>query len=155
MLAPHVGHKVEVTGELISGETKTETTTTAPGATTKETTKAPTQQFRVTAIKMVADACTLTGTPLVWGSVLRFDGQVSVFWSAPPAGHGYEPVTYRDVFARPPAPGEVPSCAEAGVLGAVCGVVGTAMAVEVVKLLLGIGDPLLGRVATYDALSAR
>lgn len=104
---------------------------------------------------LVADACTLTGTPLVWGSVLRFDGQVSVFWSAPPAGHGYEPVTYRDVFARPPAPGEVPSCAEAGVLGAVCGVVGTAMAVEVVKLLLGIGDPLLGRVATYDALSAR
>ncbi|GAA3820903.1 molybdopterin-synthase adenylyltransferase MoeB [Cellulomonas soli] len=104
---------------------------------------------------LVADACALTGIPLVWGSVLRFDGQVSVFWSRPPAGHGYEAVTYRDVFARPPAPGEVPSCAEAGVLGAVCGAVGTAMAVEVVKLLLGIGEPLLGRVATYDALTAR
>ncbi|WP_449385145.1 ThiF family adenylyltransferase [Cellulomonas soli] len=104
---------------------------------------------------LVADACALTGTPLVWGSVLRFDGQVSVFWSAPPAGHGYEAIGYRDVFARPPAPGEVPSCAEAGVLGAVCGAVGSAMAVEVLKLVVGFGEPLLGRVATYDALSAR
>ncbi|MGN8245437.1 ThiF family adenylyltransferase [Cellulomonas soli] len=104
---------------------------------------------------LVADACTLTGTPLVWGSVLRFDGQVAVFWSDPPAGHGYPAVTYRDVFAHPPAPGEVPSCAEAGVLGAVCGAVGSAMAVEALKLIVGFGDPLLGRVATYDALRAR
>ncbi len=102
---------------------------------------------------LVSDACALAGKPLVWGSVLRFDGRVAVFWSAPPAGA--VAVGYRDVFPNPPAPGTVPSCAEAGVLGAVCGVVGSAMAVEALKLVLGVGEPLLGRMAAYDALSAR
>ncbi len=101
---------------------------------------------------LVNDACAIAGKPLVWGSVLRFDGQVTVFWSAPPEGHA--PVTYRDVFPEPPAPGTVPSCAEAGVLGAICGSVGSAMAVEALKLILGVGEPLLGRMLVYSALAA-
>ncbi|KUG52083.1 molybdopterin biosynthesis-like protein MoeZ [Kocuria rosea subsp. polaris] len=97
---------------------------------------------------LVSDACELTGLPHVWGSILRFDGQYSVFWGA----HG---PTYRDLYPVPPAPGTVPSCAEAGVLGVLPGLLGTAMAVEAVKLVTGIGTTMLGRVATYDALSAR
>lgn len=104
---------------------------------------------------LVGDACDLAGVPLVWGSVLRFDAQVAVFWSAPPAGAGYPAVRYRDVFPDPPAPGTVPSCAEAGVLGVVCGSVGSAMATEVVKLVCGLGEPLLGRLLVLDALAAR
>jgi adenylyltransferase/sulfurtransferase len=104
---------------------------------------------------LVDDACALTGTPLVWGSVLRFDAQVAVFWARPPAGCGYPAVRYRDVFPAPPAPGAVPSCAEAGVLGTVCGSVGSMMATEVVKLVSGLGDPLLGRLLVLDALGAR
>ena len=77
---------------------------------------------------------------------LRFAGQVSVFWS----GHG--PV-YRDLHPVPPAPGSVPSCAEAGVVGAVCGTIGSLMATEVVKLVTGVGSPLLGRVLVHDALA--
>jgi molybdopterin/thiamine biosynthesis adenylyltransferase/rhodanese-related sulfurtransferase len=100
----------------------------------------------------VDDACARLGIPLVWGSVLGFDAQVSVFWSGPPDGEG---VDLRDLFPGPPAPGEVPSCAEAGVLGAMCGQVGALMATEAVKLIVGIGEPLLGRVAVLDALSAR
>jgi molybdopterin/thiamine biosynthesis adenylyltransferase/rhodanese-related sulfurtransferase len=96
---------------------------------------------------LVNDACVLAGKPLVWGSVLRFDGQVTVFWSAPPAGHAA--IQYRDVFPRPPAPGTIPSCAEAGVLGAV----GSAMAIEALKLILGVGEPLLGRLGVLDALA--
>ena len=68
-----------------------------------------------------------------------------------PAGH--PAIQYRDVFPRPPAPGTVPSCAQAGVLGAVCGAVGSAMAIEALKLIVGIGDPLLGRLAVFDALA--
>ncbi|MEF3120838.1 molybdopterin-synthase adenylyltransferase MoeB [Kocuria flava] len=97
---------------------------------------------------LVSDACELAGAPHVWGSILRFDGQYSVFWGA----HG---PTYRDLYPVPPAPGSVPNCAEAGVLGVLPGLLGTAMAVEAVKLVTGIGDTMLGRVATYDALSAR
>ncbi|MGQ1798400.1 molybdopterin-synthase adenylyltransferase MoeB [Kocuria oceani] len=97
---------------------------------------------------LVSDACELGGIPHVWGSILRFDGQYSVFWGA----HG---PTYRDLYPVPPAPGTVPSCAEAGVLGVLPGLLGTAMAVEAVKLVTGIGTTMLGRVATYDALSAR
>lgn len=97
---------------------------------------------------LVSDACELTGLPHVWGSILRFDGQYSVFWGA----HG--PV-YRDLYPVPPVPGSVPNCAEAGVLGVLPGLLGTAMAVEAVKLVTGIGTTMLGRVATYDALSAR
>ncbi len=102
---------------------------------------------------LVSDACALLGLPCVWGAVLRFDGQVSVFWDRPPAGR--PAVTYRDVFPVPPAPGTVPSCAEAGVLGVVCAAVGSMMATEAVKLLAGLGEPLLGRLLTFDALSAR
>ncbi|GMA88485.1 hypothetical protein GCM10025868_37350 [Angustibacter aerolatus] len=75
---------------------------------------------------LVNDACAVLGLPLVWGSVLRFDGQVSVFW----AGHG---PCYRCVFPEPPPPGAVPSCSEAGVLGVVCASIGAAQAAEVVK----------------------
>ncbi|WP_432574925.1 molybdopterin-synthase adenylyltransferase MoeB [Kineococcus sp. SYSU DK005] len=95
---------------------------------------------------LVNDACVLTGTPWVWGAVLRFDGQVAVFWD----GHG---PTYRDLFPAPPAPGTVPSCGEAGVLGAVCAAVGAAMVTEAVKLVTGAGTSLLGRVLVHDALA--
>ncbi len=97
---------------------------------------------------LVADACTAAGVPHVWGSVLRLDGQVSVFW----AGHG--PV-YRDVFPVPPPAGSVPSCAEGGVVAAVCGAVGSVLALEVVKLVCGIGEPLVGRVLVLDGLASR
>lgn len=103
---------------------------------------------------LVNDACVLTGKPLVWGSILRFDGQVSVFWADPPRGCGYEGVQYRDVFPEPPPAGSVPSCAEAGVLGVVCAAVGSMMATEAVKLVLGVGEPLLGRLLAFDALAA-
>jgi len=95
---------------------------------------------------LIGDACEVAGVACVWGSVLRFSGQVSVFW----AGHG--PV-YRDLHPVPPPPGSVPSCAEAGVVGAVCGTIGSLMATEVVKLITGIGRPLLGRVLIHDALA--
>jgi sulfur-carrier protein adenylyltransferase/sulfurtransferase len=95
---------------------------------------------------LIADACSQLELPCVWGSVLEFAGQVSVFWP----GHGPE---YRDVYPSPPPAGSVPSCAEAGVLGAVCAVVGSTMAVEAVKLICGVGEPLVGRLLTYDALT--
>lgn len=100
---------------------------------------------------LVSDAAAALGIPVVWGSVLRFDAQVSVFWSAAPGGG----VTLRDLFPVEPGPDEVPSCAEAGVLGALCGQVGSLMATEVVKLVCGLGEPLLGRVLVLDALRSR
>ncbi|MCW4458693.1 ThiF family adenylyltransferase [Microbacterium sp. MPKO10] len=100
----------------------------------------------------VADACAALGIPLVWGSVLRFDAQATVFWSRPPSGPA---VTLRDVFPTAPAPGEVPSCAEAGVLGALCGQLGGILVTEAVKLICGIGDSLLGRMLVLEALSQR
>ena len=99
---------------------------------------------------MASDACEILDIPLVWGSILAFAGQVSVFWGA--GGRG---VTYRDVHPVPPGPGEVPSCSEAGVLGMLCGVIGSSMAMEAVKVLAGMGDVLFGRLALYDALRAR
>lgn len=99
---------------------------------------------------MASDACEILDLPLVWGSILAFSGQVSVFWGA--GGRG---VTYRDVHPVPPRPGEVPSCSEAGVLGMLCGVIGATMAMEAVKVLAGLGDVLFGRLALYDALRAR
>lgn len=104
---------------------------------------------------LVGDACELLGLPCVWGSIYRFDGQVAVFWTDPPVGRGYPAVRYRDVFPDPPAPGTVPSCAEGGVLGVLCGSIGSAMANEVVKLVTGTGEPLLGRLLVHDALAAR
>jgi len=104
---------------------------------------------------LVGDACEMLGLPCVWGSIYRFDGQVSLFWTDPPTTAGHPAVRYRDVFPEPPAPGSVPSCAEGGVLGVLCGAIGSAMANEVVKLVTGTGEPLLGRVLVHDALAAR
>lgn len=94
---------------------------------------------------LVNDACVLEGKPYVWGSIYRFDGQVSVFW----AEHG---PCYRCLYPEPPPPGMVPSCAEGGVLGVLCATVGSVQANEAIKLLTGIGDPLVGRLLIYDAL---
>lgn len=104
---------------------------------------------------LVNDACVRLGLPEVWGSVLRFDAQTTVFWGRPPAGSGAAAVQLRDLFPAPPPPDAVPSCAEAGVLGALCGQVGSVMATEVVKLVTGLGEPLLGRVLVVDALRGR
>jgi sulfur-carrier protein adenylyltransferase/sulfurtransferase len=94
---------------------------------------------------MVNDACVLLGKPYVWGSIYRFDGQASVFW----AEHG---PCYRCLYPEPPPPGMVPSCAEGGVLGVLCASVGSIQVTEAIKLLTGIGEPLLGRLMLYDAL---
>jgi sulfur-carrier protein adenylyltransferase/sulfurtransferase len=94
------------------------------------------------------DACVLLGIPNVYGSIFRFEGQVSVF--ATDSGP-----CYRCLFREPPPPGLVPSCAEGGVLGVLPGTIGTLQATEVIKLLLGIGQPLIGRLLLYDALSLR
>ncbi|MDQ6716371.1 MAG: molybdopterin-synthase adenylyltransferase MoeB [Actinomycetota bacterium] len=95
---------------------------------------------------LVNDACVLLGKPHVWGSIYRFDGQVSVWW----AEHG---PCYRCVFPDPPPPGAVPSCAEGGVLGVLCAAVGSVQVAETIKLLLGIGEPLVGRLLVHDALA--
>jgi molybdopterin/thiamine biosynthesis adenylyltransferase/rhodanese-related sulfurtransferase len=94
---------------------------------------------------LVNDACVLEGKPYVWGSIYRFDGQASVFW----AEHG---PCYRCLYPEPPPPGMVPSCAEGGVLGVLCATVGSIQANEAIKLITGIGDPLVGRLLIYDAL---
>ena len=94
---------------------------------------------------LVNDACVLLDKPYVWGSIFRFDGQVSVFWDS----HG---PNYRDLYPVPPPPGMVPSCAEGGVLGVLCATIGATQATEAIKLITGIGDSLLGRLMVYDAL---
>ncbi|MFC4058265.1 adenylyltransferase/sulfurtransferase MoeZ [Planomonospora corallina] len=94
---------------------------------------------------MVNDAAVLLGKPYVWGSIYRFDGQVSVFW----AEHG---PCYRCLYPEPPPPGMVPSCAEGGVLGVLCASIGSIQVNEAIKLLTGIGEPLVGRLMIYDAL---
>lgn len=104
---------------------------------------------------LVADTCVELGVPLVWASILRFDAQISVFWSRPPAGSGVPGVQLRDLFPVPPLDGSVESCSTAGVLGALCGQVGSTMAAEAVKLITGAGEPLLGRVLVLDALTTR
>jgi len=96
---------------------------------------------------LVNDACVLLGIPSVWGSVFRFDGQTSVFWR----GHG---PCYRCLFPEAPPAGSVPSCAEGGVLGLLCAAIGTAQGTEAVKLIMGIGTPLTGRLLVHDALRA-
>jgi adenylyltransferase/sulfurtransferase len=95
---------------------------------------------------LVNDACVMTGTPNVYASIFRFEGQVSVFATA-------DGPCYRCVYEEPPPPGLVPSCAEGGVLGILPGMVGTMQATEVIKLLADIGEPLIGRLLMIDALS--
>ncbi len=94
---------------------------------------------------LVNDAAVLLGKPYVWGSIYRFDGQASVFW----AEHG---PCYRCLYPEPPPPGMVPSCAEGGVLGVLCASIGAIQVTEAIKLLTGIGEPLVGRLTVYDAL---
>jgi sulfur-carrier protein adenylyltransferase/sulfurtransferase len=94
---------------------------------------------------MVNDAAVLLGKPYVWGSIFRFDGQASVFWAE------YGPC-YRCLYPEPPPPGMVPSCAEGGVLGVLCASIGSIQVTEAIKLLIGIGEPLVGRLMVYDAL---
>jgi len=95
---------------------------------------------------LLSDACVLTGRPLVHGSVFRFEGQVTVF------SHAGGPC-YRCLFPEPPAPGTIPSCAEAGILGVTPGFIGLVQATEVIKLILGVGRPLSGRLLIYDGLA--
>jgi molybdopterin/thiamine biosynthesis adenylyltransferase/rhodanese-related sulfurtransferase len=94
---------------------------------------------------LVNDACVLLGKPYVWGSIYRFDGQASVFW----AEHG---PCYRCLYPEPPPPGMVPSCAEGGVLGVLCASIGSIQVNEAIKVITGIGEPLVGRLMIYDAL---
>lgn len=98
---------------------------------------------------MVNDAAFLLGKPYVWGSIYRFDGQASVFW---PTAPGVEAPCYRCLYPEPPPPGMVPSCAEGGVLGVLCASIGAIQTTEAIKLLTGIGDPLVGSLMVYDAL---
>jgi molybdopterin/thiamine biosynthesis adenylyltransferase len=95
---------------------------------------------------LINDACALLKKPLVFGSVSRFEGQVAVFhWGA-------RPVNYRDLF---PAPGQEPACAEAGVLGVLTGIIGCLQAMEALKIITGVGEPLAGRLLIYQALTQR
>jgi adenylyltransferase/sulfurtransferase len=94
---------------------------------------------------LVNDAAAILGKPYVWGSIFRFDGQVSVFWEK----HG---PSYRDLYPEAPPAGSVPSCGEGGVFGMLCAAVGSLMVTEAVKLITGVGRSMLGRVALFDAL---
>lgn len=98
---------------------------------------------------LVNDACCRLGIPNVHGSIYRFEGQAAVFWPGGPRGGP----CYRCLFPEPPPAGLAPSCAEAGVLGVLPGVIGTWQAIETIKLLLGIGEPLIGKLLFYDALT--
>ena len=94
---------------------------------------------------LVNDACVLLKKPYVWGSIYRFDGQASVFWAE------YGPC-YRCLYPEPPPPGMVPSCAEGGVLGVLCATIGSIQTTEAIKVLTGVGDPMIGSLIIYDAL---
>jgi adenylyltransferase/sulfurtransferase len=94
---------------------------------------------------LVNDACVLLGKPNAYGSIFRFEGQASVFFAK-------EGPCYRCLYPEPPPPGLVPSCAEGGVLGVLPGIIGTIQAMETIKLILGIGEPLIGRFLIFDAL---
>lgn len=97
---------------------------------------------------LVNDACVLLGKPYVFGAILRFEGQVAVFGAK-------DGPCYRCLFREPPPPGLVPSCAEGGVLGVLPGIIATHQALEAIKLVLGVGDPLIGRILLFDGLSMR
>ena len=94
---------------------------------------------------LVNDACVLLKKPYVWGSIYRFDGQASVFWAE------YGPC-YRCLYPEPPPPGMVPSCAEGGVLGVLCATIGSIQTTEAIKVITGVGDPMIGSLMIYDAL---
>lgn len=94
---------------------------------------------------LVNDACVILKKPYVWGSIYRFDGQASVFWAE------YGPC-YRCLYPEPPPPGMVPSCAEGGVLGVLCATIGSIQTTEAIKVITGIGEPLIGYLMIYDAL---
>jgi len=98
---------------------------------------------------LVNDAAALAHKPYVWGSIYRFTGQIAVFWEDAPDGRG---LNLRDLYPEPPPPGMVPSCAEGGVLGVLCGSVASIMGTEAIKLITGVGESLLGRLMIYDAL---
>lgn len=97
---------------------------------------------------LINDACVLAGKPDVYGSIFRFEGHLSVFW-------GSRGPCYRCLFPEPPPPGLVPSCAEGGVLGVLPGVIGSLQASEAIKLILDVGDALIGRLVIFDALGPR
>ena len=101
---------------------------------------------------MINDACVLLNKPLVYGAISQFEGQVSIFNPQPLKGSN-EVVNYRDLFPEPPKEGEVLNCAEAGVLGILPGIIGTMMANETIKLITGIGEPLINQLLTYNALN--
>jgi len=103
----------------------------------------------------VADAAAAVGRPLVHAAVGRFDGTLTVLKPFENGPDGTPNPGYRDLFPEPPPDGLVPSCAEAGIVGALTGVMGTLQAMEVIKLIVGIGEPLVGRLLLYDALAAR
>ena len=97
---------------------------------------------------LVNDACVLLNKPNVYGSIFRFEGQASLFWAE-------KGPCYRCLYPEPPPPGMVPSCAEGGVLGVLPGIIGCLQANEAIKLILGIGDPLIGRLVLFDALKMK
>ncbi|MBX3569297.1 MAG: molybdopterin-synthase adenylyltransferase MoeB [Rhizobiaceae bacterium] len=103
----------------------------------------------------VADACADEARPLVHAAIGRFDGSVTVLKPFEVSSSGERNPSYRDLFPEAPPPGLVPSCAQAGVIGALAGVIGTLQAMEVIKLVTGIGEPLIGRLLLYDGLAAR
>jgi adenylyltransferase/sulfurtransferase len=100
---------------------------------------------------MINDACVLAGKPLVYGAISQFEGQVSIFNSHLEGED--ESVNYRDLFPDPPKEGEVLNCADAGVLGVLPGIIGTMMANETIKMITGLGEPLINQLLTYNALS--
>jgi molybdopterin-synthase adenylyltransferase len=104
---------------------------------------------------LVADTCGRLGKPLVSAAIGRFDGSVTVLTPYAFDADGNPLPGYRDLFPEAPPPGTVPPCSEAGVMGAMAGVIGTLQAMEAVKLITGTGEPLIGRLLMYDALSAR
>ena len=103
---------------------------------------------------MINDACVLLDKPLVYGAISQFEGQVAVFSPHPSEGRSSDSsVNYRDLFPDPPKDDEVLNCAEAGVLGVLPGIIGTMQANETIKLITGLGDPLINRLLTYNALN--
>ena len=132
-------------GDRRSSSTASGSTPATPSTSSPTTTSSLDGADNFPTRYLVGDACARLGVPHVWGSVFRFDGQVSVWW----AGEG---PCYACVFPHQPPPDAVPSCAVGGVLGAVCASIGSVMATEAVKLVTGTGEPLVGRLLVHDAL---